>query len=79
MRDFRQNDKKKLPQNKLSRDELFLQYFVHGRISRAEEYGGVNTVHQQCNGYFWPWLCCTCLFIVVLSPQTVTTKQTMSG
>jgi len=67
MRDFRQKEKKKLPQNKVSRDEPCLpRCNTSSTVGSAEprNMAALTQFISSAMGTFWPWLCCTCLLLL---------------
>ena len=70
--------KKRLPQNKPSRDEPCLSRCNTSSMVVSADPRNMAALTQFISSamrVFWPWLCCTCFFVVVFSPITVTTKQ----
>jgi len=82
MWDFSQKEKKKLPQNKPSRDEPCLPRCNTSTMVGSADPRNMAALTQFISSAmrtFWPRLCCT-WFFVVFSPQTVTiNKATMGG
>jgi len=82
MRNFRQKEKKKLPQNKPSRDEPCLPRCNTSSMVGSADPRNMAALTQfisRAMRTFWPWLCCTC-FLLFFSPQTVKiNKSTMGG
>jgi len=78
MRDLSQKEKKKLPQNKPSRDEPCLPRCSTSSMVGSADPRNMAALTQFISSAmraFWPRLCYTWFFDVFLSPETVTTKQ----
>ena len=70
IRDFHQKEKKKLPQNKPSRNEPCLPGCTQSTVGSANprNIAAWTQFISSAMRTFWPWLCCTCFFFVVFSP-----------
>jgi len=83
MRDLRQKEKKKLPQNKPSRDELCLPRCSTSSMVGSADSRSMAALTQFISSAmrtFWPWLCCMCFFVIffLLKPWKFI-KTTMGG
>jgi len=79
MRDFRQKEKQKLPQSKLSCDEPCLaRSYTSSMVGSAEprNMAALTQFISSAMGTFWPWLCCA---FFSPSPQTMTINKTTMG
>jgi len=68
-RDFRQKEKMKLPQNKPSRDESSLPRCNTSSMVGSADPRNMVALTQFISSAmrtFWAWLCCTCLFFLLL-------------
>jgi len=67
LRDFRQKEKKKLPQNTPSRDEPCLPRCNTSSMVGSADQRNMAALTQFISSAvrnFWPRLCCTCFFVV---------------
>ena len=77
MRDFRQKETNKLPQNKLSRDEPCLARCNTSSMVVSADPRNMAALTQFISSAmrtFWPWLCCTCFLLLffLLKPWQLT-------
>ena len=84
MRDFRQKEKKNLPQNKPSRDEPCLPRCNTSSTVVSADPRNMAALTQFISSAmrsFWPWLCCTCFCCCFfsLNRDNKTTKGGRSG
>jgi len=82
MRDFRPKEKKKLPQNKPSRDEPCLpRCNISSMVGSADprNMAALTQFISSAMRTFWPRLCYTCFFVAVFSSLNRENEQIKHG